>query len=77
MARTKVFYSNRSQAVRLPKDVALPDGVSEVEVTVVGDSRVITPVYHDLVEWWDIGVHPDEDFLTDRDDSAPQEREWL
>jgi hypothetical protein len=27
MRRTSVFQSNRSQTVRLPKDVAFPDGV--------------------------------------------------
>ncbi|MBV8473788.1 MAG: AbrB/MazE/SpoVT family DNA-binding domain-containing protein [Hyphomicrobiales bacterium] len=30
MARTKIFRSNRSQAVRLPRDVAFPEGVEEV-----------------------------------------------
>ena len=29
-AHTKIFKSNRSQAVRLPKDVALPESVVEV-----------------------------------------------
>lgn len=27
MTRTSLFQSNRSQAVRLPKDVAFPEGV--------------------------------------------------
>ena len=30
MTRTKLFRSNRSQAVRLPKDVAFPEGVRDV-----------------------------------------------
>lgn len=37
---TTVFLSNRSQAVRLPKTVAL----KHVEVIAVGRTRIITPV---------------------------------
>ena len=43
MARTTVFQSNRSQAVRLPKDVAFPPGVKEVTVLREGARRVIVP----------------------------------
>jgi antitoxin VapB len=43
MTRTKIFQSNRSQAVRLPKDVAFPEGVNEVAVLRDGKRRVIAP----------------------------------
>src|SRR3546814_3903734 len=43
MTRTTVFQSNRSQAVRLPKDVAFPEGVKEVTVLREGKRRVIVP----------------------------------
>lgn len=43
MTKTKVFLSNRSQAVRLPKDVAFPPGVSEVAILRDGVRRVIVP----------------------------------
>lgn len=43
MTRTTLFKSNRSQAVRLPKDVAFPDGVHEVAVLRDGKRRVIVP----------------------------------
>lgn len=43
MTRTTVFRSNRSQAVRLPKDVAFPEGVKEVAVLRDGKRRVIVP----------------------------------
>ena len=40
MARSTVFTTiNRSQAVRLPKPVALPAGVRQVEITKMGRSR--------------------------------------
>ena len=43
MTRTKLFRSNRSQAVRLPKDVAFPEGVRDVSVLREGARRVIVP----------------------------------
>ena len=43
MTRTTLFQSNRSQAVRLPKDVAFPAGVHEVTIIRDGARRVIMP----------------------------------
>jgi len=43
MTRTRLFRSNRSQAVRLPKDVAFPDDVKEVNIRRSGKERVIAP----------------------------------
>ena len=44
MNRTTIFRTNRSQAVRLPKEVAFPEGVSEVVIIRRGAARVIVPV---------------------------------
>lgn len=43
MVRTRLFQSNRSQAVRLPKDVAFPESVTEVSILREGNRRVIVP----------------------------------
>ena len=43
MPRTTLFLSNRSQAVRLPKEVAFPEGVREVTILREGRGRVILP----------------------------------
>ncbi len=44
MVRTTIFHSkNRSQAVRLPKDVAFPDDVKQVTVLRDGKRRIIVP----------------------------------
>jgi antitoxin VapB len=43
MTRTILFQSNRSQAVRLPKEVAFPAGVREVRILREGLRRVIVP----------------------------------
>ena len=39
MVRATVFRSNRSQAVRLPKDIALPDDVRQAAVLRDGKRR--------------------------------------
>ena len=43
MTRTTLFQTNRTQAVRLPRDVAFPDGVREVLILRDGARRVIVP----------------------------------
>jgi antitoxin VapB len=43
MTRTKLFRSNHSQAVRLPKSLAFPDSVKEVSIVREGKRLVIVP----------------------------------
>jgi antitoxin VapB len=43
MTKTTLFQSNKTQAVRLPKDVAFPDHVKEVRIFKEGNRRVIVP----------------------------------
>jgi len=43
MTRSTVFTSNCSQVVRLPKSVAFPPGVHQVDILKIGRSRVIVP----------------------------------
>jgi antitoxin VapB len=43
VTRTTLFQTNRSQAVRLPKDVAFPVGVREVTILRNGACRIIVP----------------------------------
>ena len=77
MARSTVFKTNRSQAVRLPKEVAFPEGVHEVEILKVGASRVVTPVGK---RWEDFFAHvprASDDFMSERVQPTPQRREPL
>lgn len=71
MTRTTVFQSNRSQAVRLPKDVAFPEGVREVTILRDGARRVIVPTDR---AWDDFFAAPGID-LSSREQPAAQERE--
>jgi antitoxin VapB len=77
MARSTVFVSNRSQAVRLPKAVAFPEGVHQVEVIRLGNSRLITPVGRRWDEFFVNGPRASEDFMNERDQPSTQEREPL
>lgn len=70
MTRTTLFKSNRSQAVRLPKDVAFPETVREVAVLRDGARRVIVPA--DAV-WDDFFAAPGID-LAAREQPDAQER---
>ena len=71
MTRTTLFQSNRSQAVRLPKEVAFPDGVRAVTILRDGKRRVIVPA--DAV-WDDFFDAPGVD-LGEREQPEAQVRE--
>ena len=77
VARSTVFMTNRSQAVRLPKAVAFPEGVRAVEIIAVGDSRIITPLGRRWSDFFLHGPRVSDDFMTERDDPPPEEREPL
>ena len=71
MTRTNLFKSNRSQAVRLPKDVAFPEGVREVTILRDGVRRIIVPAD---ATWDDFFDEPGID-LGEREQPPTQERE--
>ena len=74
MTRSTVFTTNRSQAVRLPKPVALPAGVRQVEVTKIGRSRLISPADQSWDTFFD-GPQPSDDFMPERRQPAADDRE--
>lgn len=76
MEQGAVFKSNRSQAVRLPKAVALPEDVKRVDIIVVGRARILIPAGESWDTWFN-GPGVTEDYLTTRDQPSPQEREGL
>lgn len=43
MVTTRVFQSNRSQAVRIPKAIEFPPDVRDVAIRRVGRNRIISP----------------------------------
>ena len=59
MTRTKLFQSNRTQAVRLAKEVAFPPSVTEVTVIVDGPRRIIVPTNQSWDDFFDQPGIPD------------------
>ena len=74
MERARVFKSDQSQAVRLPKAVALPETVKQVDIVALGRSRLIAPAGEAWDSWFD-GEGVTDDFMNDREQPVNQERE--
>ena len=74
MTATTVFVNNRSQAIRLPAEMRLPDSVKRVDVRVRGCERIIAP----LGQTWDNfflgGPDVADDFMDERASQAQPER---
>jgi len=76
MEIAKVFWSGRSQAVRLPKDFRF-DG-DEVRIRRHGNAVILEPIAHDWAWLADVTGPVDEDFATAATEQpAPQERPGL
>ncbi len=76
MTQTKIFKTNKSQAVRLPKAVALPESVSVVDIVAVGNTRIIVPAGESWDVWFD-GPGVSDDFMAEREQPEDQLREAL
>jgi len=72
-----VFVNNRTQAVRLPLDVRLPEGVQKVEIRAVGNERIITPIGQTWDSFFLSGRQVSDDFLPERATQHQSEREGL
>ena len=76
MENASVFKSNTSQAVRLPKPVALPESVKRVDIIPLGRARLIVPEGEGWDSWFDEeGVT--DDCMASRKQPADQERDAL
>lgn len=74
MTKSTVFSNNKTQAIRLPKAVALPENVKRVEIIKQGRGRLIVPEG----STWDVffdALPVSDDFMTDREQPVIQERE--
>lgn len=77
MAIGTVFVNNRTQAVRLPLDVRLPDGTHKVQVRVKGNERIISPLGQTWDSFFKGGPSVSEDFLPERATQGQSERDAL
>lgn len=72
-----VFTNNRTQAVRLPMGVRLPDGVHKVQVRARGNERIISPVGQSWDSFFLDGPAVSQDFLPERASQEQVQREAL
>ena len=72
-----VFVNNRTQAVRLPLDVRLPEGVQKVDIRVKGKERIIAPIGQSWDSFFLDGPTVSDDFLPERATQHQPEREAL
>jgi antitoxin VapB len=77
MAITSVFTNNRTQAVRLPAELRLPESVKKVEVRARGHERVISPIGKTWDSFFIDGPVASEDFLNERASQHQADREPL
>lgn len=76
MVTSKLFLNHTTQAVRLPKEVAFSPEVTEVEILVQGDARVIVPKGKSWQWWYEFGSRAPADFMREREQPEGQERVW-
>ena len=74
MKQSTVFKTNKSQAIRLPKPVALPESVKKVDIVIIGNARLITPVGQAWDSWFE-GEGVSDDFMNERNQPRQQERD--
>lgn len=72
-----VFVNNRTQAVRLPVDVRLPEGVHKVEIRAKGNERIISPIGQTWDSFFLGRATVSDDFLPERAGQHQPEREAL
>ena len=77
MAISTVFTNNRTQAVRLPAEVRLPEGVKRVNVRAIGNERIIAPVENTWDSFFMNGPQVSDDFMNERASQEQSEREAL
>jgi antitoxin VapB len=77
MTTSTVFTNHRTQAVRLPKSVAFPGDVHQVDILPVGRGRLIVPAGHRWDDLFENGPRLSEDFMADRELPVVEVRESL
>lgn len=75
MSTGSVFINNRTQAVRLPADSRFADDVKKVNVRVLGNERVLTPIDQTWDSFFSSEEGVTEDFLESRGIQTQTERE--
>ena len=75
VVKSRIFKTNRSQAVRIPKAMAFPDDVEEVEIVKVGANLIVSPLGKRWDDFFQRVPVVSDDFMSERVDPLPEERE--
>lgn len=76
MKKAKIFQNGGSQAVRIPSEYRIEG--DEVQIERVGNTLVIRPLKNgNWVEFFEELEPFPADFLEDREDEQPQDRDFL
>lgn len=75
MTSAAVFTNNRSQAIRLPASMRLPETLKRVDVRARGLERIISPVGHAWDSFFLGEEAVPEDFMNERASQYQPERE--
>ncbi|MBB3233527.1 type II toxin-antitoxin system VapB family antitoxin [Phyllobacterium endophyticum] len=77
MTSSTVFTTNRSQAVRLPKAVAFPEDVHQVDILKIGLGRLVVPQGKRWDDLFTQGPRLSDDFMSEREQPVIEDREPL
>ena len=75
MTISTVFINNRTQAVRLPSELRLPENVKRVQVRAIGNERIIPPLDSTWDSFFLSGPQVSADFMPERASQEQSERE--
>lgn len=75
MTASTVFINNRSQAIRMPAALRLPDNVKRVDVRARGCERVIAPLGHTWDSFFVDSPAVADDFMASRASQVQPDRE--
>ena len=74
---TTLFMNNRTQSVRLPVDMRFDESVKKVNIRIVGEDRVLSPISNTWDSFFLATETVSDDFMQERDNLMQPEREVL
>ena len=77
MVASTLFTNNRTQAVRLPAELRLPNDIKRVDVRARGNERIIAPLNQSWDSFFKGGPQTTDDFMTVRASQDQMPRESL
>ena len=75
MVASTLFTNNRTQAVRLPAEMRLPNDIKRVDVRARGSERIIAPLNQSWDSFFKDGLQSTDDFMAERSSQEQMPRE--